>query len=335
MKKLELLEKLENLKKPKIAVVGDFGIDEMVYGATSRISREAPVLILEHTKTDVILGTASNAAKNLATLSKNDVFALGIFGRDDYKKTLLDELENQKINTKLMVEDKSRKTTAKTRISGSCSSSITQQIVRIDRQSTEPISSDIEKKIIKNFEKIVQKIDAVILSDYHLGVLTPTLVSAIIKIAKNHGKIVVADAQKELEKYKGATSITPNQPDYEKFTNSSIECEKTFIAEGKKMLGKLELDSLLVTLGERGMALFEKCEKGTQFSQIPAYNKKEVFDVTGAGDTVVAVFTLALAAGLSKQEAMFLGNLAASIVIRHFGCHSVTVEDLALELKNL
>ena len=335
MDKEELLKKLDRLKDPKILIVGDFGIDEMIFGNTQRISREAPVLILEHSKTKIILGTASNAANNIASLNLGKAAALGVYGDDYHGKILLETLKEHKISTQYMVQDKKRKTTTKTRISGSCSQSITQQIVRIDRQTTEDLSQETEKKVIKNLEKAIPQFDGIILSDYHLGFLTPKVVSFAIETTKKHNKIIVADVQKNMDKYKGATAITPNQPDSEKFVGYFLNNEENLKKAGESLIDELELDKVLITRGENGMALFEKEGSKTKESFVSAFNKKEVFDVTGAGDTVVAAFTLALCAGFSGYEAMYIGNLAASIVIRYFGCHSVSVEDLKSELEKL
>lgn len=335
MDKQELLKKLDKLKEPRILIIGDFGIDEMVFGATQRISREAPVLILEHTETKIILGTASNAAHNISTLNCSKAAALGVYGDDYYGGVLLDALKKEGIDTKYMVKDKERKTTTKTRISGSCSQSITQQIVRIDRQTVTPLSKQTEKKAIETIKKAIPKFDGVILSDYHLGFLTDDIVRAAIDTAKEHNKIIVADAQKNLDKYSGADAITPNQPDCEKYVGYFIKDKETLKKAGTSLIKSLNLNKVLLTRGEKGMALFEKRQNEIEFSEVEAFNRKEVFDVTGAGDTVVAAFTLALCAGFSAKEAMYIGNLAASIVIRYFGCHSVSVEDLKSELEKL
>ena len=316
MDKKKILDNLNKLKEPKILVIGDFAIDEMVFGQTERISREAPVLILEHTETKIILGTASNAANNISSLNLGKVGAIGVLGDDYYGKVLINALNEAKINTDFMVVDKERKTTTKTRISGSCSQSVTQQIVRIDRQTKTPVTGDVD----------------VILSDYHLGCLTQNVITAAIEEAKKLNKIIVADIQKEMEKYKGVTAITPNQPDTEKFVSKFIKDDKTLNEAGLELMNKLDLKTLLITRGENGMAVFEK---GKEPVKIPAFNKKEVFDVTGAGDTVVAAFTLALCAGFSAKEAAIIGNTAASIVIRHFGCHTTNIDEIEYELRNL
>lgn len=332
MDKKKILDNLNKLKEPKILVIGDFAIDEMVFGQTERISREAPVLILEHTETKIILGTASNAANNISSLNLGKVGAIGVLGDDYYGKVLINALNEAKINTDFMVVDKERKTTTKTRISGSCSQSVTQQIVRIDRQTKTPVTGEVEKKIIENIKKAMPMYDGVILSDYHLGCLTQNVITAAIEEAKRLNKIIVADIQKEMEKYKGVTAITPNQPDTEKFVSKFIKDDKTLNEAGLELMNKLDLKTLLITRGENGMAVFEK---GKEPVKIPAFNKKEVFDVTGAGDTVVAAFTLALCAGFSAKEAAIIGNTAASIVIRHFGCHTTNIDEIEYELRNL
>ena len=333
MEKTNILNNVDKLLEPKILVIGDFALDEMVYGNTERISREAPVLILEHYETKKILGAASNAANNVSKLNCGKVSALGVYGDDYYGSKLLEILNKNGISTDLMVMDKERKTTTKTRISGSCSQSITQQIVRIDRQTKAPLSPETEQKVIENIKKSIAQFDGIILSDYHLGCLTQNVIKTAIEEAKKHNKIVVADIQKDMEKYKGVNAITPNQPDSEKQVGFFINSDETLAKAGEKLLSDLELDKVLLTRGENGMALFEKKDGKIRFEKVSAYNKKEVFDVTGAGDTVVAAFTLALCAGLDAKDAMCIGNLAASIVIRFFGCHTITIQDLKNELN--
>ena len=329
-----LKEKLDLLKNPKILVVGDFGIDEMIFGNTQRISREAPVLILEHYDTKIILGTASNAAHNASTLNCGKVSALGVYGNDYYGPILINALQDAKIDTRYMTLDEARKTTTKTRISGSCSQSITQQIVRIDRQTVTPIPRETENKVIKALREAIPTHDGIILSDYHLGFLTDRIIKEAIKLAKKHSKPIIADVQKDFERYKGVDAITPNQPDSEKFLGYFIKDEGTLKKAGEEIIKKLKLKYLLLTRGADGMVIFEN-KKPIKYEKIPAFNKKEVFDVTGAGDTVVSAFALALCAGLTPNEAAAIGNLAASIVIRHFGCHTTKIEDLKEELNNL
>ena len=328
----ELEKKIDKLNEPSVLVIGDMAIDEMVYGTTDRMSREAPVLILRHYKTKVILGAASNAAHNIASLNGGKVSVIGTYGDDYYAPILINAFKEAGINTDYMVRDSNRATTVKTRISGSCSQSVTQQIVRIDRETIEPLSPEIEAKIIEQMEKAIPLHDAIILSDYNIGLLTDKVISKSIELAKKYNKIIVVDSQKDLDRFEGVTSMTPNQPDSEKFVGFFIKDQKSLKEAGKLMLQKTNADSVLITLGGDGMALFEK--DGT-FEKIPVFNKTDVFDVTGAGDTVVATYTLALATGMSKKDAATLGNLAASIVIRYFGCATTTPDVLKQTLQKL
>lgn len=330
--KEEILSVIDNLSKPSILVIGDMAIDEMVYGTTDRMSREAPVLILRHYNTKVILGAASNAAHNIASLNGGKVSVIGTYGKDYYAPILLKTFKEAGVNTEFMVEDETRATTVKTRISGSCSQSVTQQIVRIDRETIDPLSNEVEQKIIAQMEKAIPLHDAVILSDYNIGLLTDNVIKKAIELCKKYNKIIVVDSQKDLERFQGVTSMTPNQPDTEKFVGFFIKDGETLEKAGKDMLSKTNADSVLITLGGDGMALFEK---NGNFEKVPVFNKTDVFDVTGAGDTVVATFTLAMAAGLSKKNAAILGNLAASIVIRYFGCATTTIPVLKETLSKM
>ena len=330
--KEEILSVIDNLSKPSILVIGDMAIDEMVYGTTDRMSREAPVLILRHYNTKIILGAASNAANNISSLNGGKVSVIGTYGKDYYAPILLKTFKDAGVNTEYMVEDESRATTVKTRISGSCSQSVTQQIVRIDRETIEPLSKEIEDKIISQMEKAIPLHDAVILSDYNIGLLTDRVIEKAIEISKKYNKIIVVDSQKDLTRFQGVTSMTPNQPDTEKYVGFFIKDRETLEKAGKDMLEKTNADSVLITLGGDGMALFEK---NGNFEKVPVFNKTDVFDVTGAGDTVVATFTLAMAAGLGKKNAAILGNLAASIVIRYFGCATTTIPVLKETLSKM
>ena len=323
--KNELKESIKKLNGIKMLVIGDLAIDEMIYGDTERISREAPVLILAHTHTNIILGGASNAAHNLAALSNAKVSVIGLYGDDYHAPILKETFKNANIDTKYLVLDKSRPTTVKTRVSGSCSQSVTQQIVRIDRQSKEFASPEIEKRLIENIKKAIPEHDGIILSDYHLGTLTKKVIDTAIECAKKHNKTICVDAQKDLDRFKGVTTLTPNQPDTEKFLGYFIKNEANLKKAGKEMLKKTEADNVLITRGPEGMPVVEK---NGESHFIPAFNKTKVFDVTGAGDTVIASYALALTAGLKPATAAIIGNIAASIVIRTFGCATTTLDEI-------
>lgn len=331
--KENLIKKINNFKNIKALVIGDLAIDEMIYGDCERISREAPVLILQHSHTKVILGGASNAAHNLSKLNEGHVKVVGVCGDDYYSNILIETLNAAKINTSYLIKDKTRKTIVKTRISGSCSQSITQQIVRIDRQTNEYINSEIENLILNSLEKAISEVDVVILSDYHICTLTKKIIKESIKIAQKHNKIIVADAQKNLDNYIGVTSMTPNQPDTERFVGYFIKDDESLNKAGFELLNKTNAQYILITRGEDGMAIFDRNSNCTY--QIPAFNKTKVFDVTGAGDTVVATYSLGLASKMTPYEAAFVANIAASIVIREFGCATTNIETICEKINNM
>lgn len=321
----KLLGYTKGLANSKILVVGDLALDEMVYGDTERISREAPVLILRHTHTNLILGAASNAAHNVSAINDGKISVIGIVGDDYQANDLRGAFEDAKVDCSHLVVDNSRKTITKTRISGSCFQSITQQIVRIDRQSSEPVSTETESKILEQLEKAIPECDAVILSDYHIGTLTDKVISKAIELCISFGKKVIVDAQKDLQKYKGVTSMTPNLPDTQKHVGFFIKSKEDLHKAGVKLLADTDAECILITCGEEGMALISSDKK---MFRIPVFNKSKVFDVTGAGDTVTALYSLALSCGAEPVYAAIIGNIAAGIVIKQFGCATTTIDEL-------
>lgn len=330
--KERLVSYIKKLTDPKVLVVGDLAIDEMIYGDAERISREAPVLILLHSETKIILGGASNAAHNAATLNGQQVSVLGVCGDDYQKGQLIDAFEKAGINCEYLVTDPERKTTTKTRVSGSITTSITQQIVRVDRQTNGYLRPETEAKVIAMLEKAVPLHDAIILSDYHIGTLTPKIIEKAIELANKYNKIIVVDAQRNLENYKNVTSMTPNHPDTQKSVGFEIKTEDDLKRAGDKLLEQTNAKSVLITCGADGMFVAMPDKK---YTKIPVFNKSEVFDVTGAGDTVTAVYTLALAAGADAVYAAIIGNIAASIVVRQFGCATTTVDELISAAEKL
>lgn len=330
--KQKLVSYIKKLAEPKVLVIGDMALDEMIYGDAERISREAPVLILQHTYTKLILGGASNAAHNVSTLNGRKVSVVGVIGDDYQAGQLLETFENAGINTEHLIKDSARKTTTKTRISGSITTSITQQIVRVDRQTNAPVSRETEEKVLAEIEKAIPKHDAIILSDYHIGTLTDKIIKRAIELANIYDKVIVVDAQKDLGKYKDVTSMTPNLPDTQKSVGFELDTEEALQKAGDKLLYKTFAKAILITCGADGMFVAEPDKK---YTKIPVFNKSEVFDVTGAGDTVTAVYTLALAAGAEPAYAAIIGNIAASIVVRQYGCATTTVDELLSAVEKL
>ena len=316
---------IKRLNEAKILVIGDLALDEMVYGDTERISREAPVLILQHTHTKFILGGASNAAHNVATINGGKVSVVGVIGEDYQAQDLKNAFNEAGIDCESLIVDKMRKTITKTRISGSCSHSITQQIVRIDRQTNAPISFSTEAKLIEEIEALIPEFDAIILSDYHIGTLSNKVIESVMNLAKKYSKKVIVDAQKDLDKYKETFSMTPNLPDTQKHVGFFLNTKEDFIKAGKKLIEQTGADNILITCGSEGMVVVEKNDK---YTHIPVFNKSKVFDVTGAGDTVTATYSLALAIGAEPVYAAIIGNIAAGIVIKQFGCATTSIDEI-------
>lgn len=334
----ETLSKLiSKLGQGRVLVVGDLVIDEMVYGTTHRLSREAPVLILQHQRADIILGAAGNAAHNVSKLNAKRTAVVGVAGKDYYCSHLLDALQRDGIDACGLVQDEERPTSTKTRISGIANHSVTQQIVRIDRESNAPLSPAMEDRLLETLSKLAPEFDALLLSDYGLGVFSPRLIAHCNQLAKQHNLIVAVDSQQDLAMFQGVTILTPNQPEAEKNVGFNLETPEDVLRAGKILLEKTQAQSVLITRGESGMSLFVRQPDGAepQALNIPVFNHSQVFDVTGAGDTVVGTLTLALTAGATLLEAAVLGNLAASIVVKRFGAATTNPDELQAALASL
>ncbi len=321
-----LIKLIDCFNQTRILVVGDLTLDEFLTGQVERISREAPVLIIRHEQTRQVPGGGANAIYNLAKLGAK-VKVAGLVGKDDQGKALKGIFEDVGINTEGILTDFYRPTVTKTRISGHARQSVTQQIVRVDRKSDNLPDLDLQMELAKYIRGQIGNVDAVVCSDYGDGVLTEPVIAATL----NHQRTFV-DAQKNLQRYQNATLFTPNLPEAENAVGYSISNEATLSKAGKDLLALTHAKQILITRGEEGMSLFDA---GGNEAHIPAFNRTEVFDVTGAGDTVIAALSLALVAGGSFWEAAVLGNLAASIVVREFGTATTTAEEMKAALHDL
>jgi len=315
MQKAQLAERIKAFSQGRVMVVGDIAIDEMIYGETSRLSREAPVIILEHSRTDILLGGGTNAAHNLAALGAKNATMVGVAGKDYYCSLLFEAMARDGVSQEGIIQDETRPTTTKSRISGQARQSVLQQIVRIDRESHESLSKAVEKRLIEKITALVPTHQAIILSDYQLGVMTPAVIEACRSLAKSHNLILSVDSQQNLSAFQGATIATPNLPEAEKNIGYPLHEQAMLIKAGQELKRTANLENLLITRGSDGMSLFDS---QNQVHHIPVFNKSEVFDVTGAGDTVIATLTLAMATGATALEAALLGNLAASIVVKKY-----------------
>ncbi len=321
----QLKQAIGKLSQGSVLVVGDLAIDEMMYGTTARMSREAPVLILRHENTDIILGAAGNAVHNIARLGARRASIIAVTGKDYHCGLLLDAMQRDGVDTAGLVQDESRPTTTKTRISGIASHSVTQQIVRIDRESLEPLSPTVENQVLDRITAMAPEFDAILLSDYGLGMVTDAIIDCCKSLAEKHHLILAADSHRDLALFGGATILTPNQPEAENNVGYDLTTHEALMRGGRDLLAKTSAAHVLITRGAEGMVLFSR---DNTYAEIPVFNRSEVFDVTGAGDTVVGTLTLALATGTDILTASVLGNLAASIVVKRFGASTTTPDEL-------
>lgn len=321
--KQRLLELLPCLRGQKVLVLGDLMIDEYIWGQASRISPEAPVPVIEVERESFVLGGASNVANNMQSLG-GEVLLSGVVGQDEPAARFRKFLSGQGMAESGLVTDFSRPTTVKTRVIAQ-----NQQVLRIDREDKSAVKPDVEEKLLGFVKKSLPQIGAVIISDYAKGVITESLAAEIIALVKEQKKIVAVDPKgNDYSKYKGATILTPNLKETECAVGEKLTSEVKIVASGGRLRRELGLNYLLVTRGADGMSLLGAAECW----HIPAVASK-VYDVTGAGDTVISVLTLALAAGASFHEAMLLANYAAAVVVKKLGTSTVSLAEIADIIK--
>lgn len=307
---------LDNFKNIKIGVVGDLMLDDYIYGTVERISPEAPVPVVNVKEEKFVLGGAANVVNNLASLGAKTI-CFGVIGNDANGERLLGAFADKKIDVSGLIRDKERTTIVKRRIIGS-----NQQLLRIDWEDITPISTFLEYALLRNIESKIDELDAVILSDYDKGVLTPMVAKEIVRMCRDRGKIVTVDPKpKNAMNYYGATSMTPNRKEAKECLGKERATNMEEV--GKELKEKLKLDNLLLTRSEEGMSLFIE----DKIVNIPTF-AKEVYDVTGAGDTVISVFTLTAASGVSWHEAAKIANTAAGVVVGKMGTSTVTKDEI-------
>jgi D-beta-D-heptose 7-phosphate kinase/D-beta-D-heptose 1-phosphate adenosyltransferase len=304
----------------RILVVGDVVLDHYIWGRVTRISPEAPVPVVNVTKENLLLGGAANVINNIHSMG-GIVRVCGVIGDDDAGKQLLQLLRVQGINSDGLVKDHSRPTTIKTRIIAH-----NQQVVRFDRETKDKIEKETHRKLFDYVKQQVgEGLDAIVLSDYCKGVVTRDLVKEIVNIAKKHHVIVSVDPKvNHFGMYSGVTILTPNVNEASIGSRIEIGDEESLLKAGTLLLKRLKCKAVLITRGEQGMSLFEH---GGRITHIPTVAQK-VFDVTGAGDTVISALTLAMAAGAGTATAAVISNYAAGIVVGIVGTATVKPKDL-------
>lgn len=307
----------------RIVVLGDLMLDEFIWGRVRRISPEAPVPVVEVDRQTLALGGAGNVVSNLVALGAVAT-PVGMVGDDSDAERLRHAFRELDVSTDRLVLDGARPTTVKTRIIAH-----NQQVVRADRENRSPISSDLGDRVAQAFLGAIEAADAVVVSDYGKGLLTPRSLSQALPAAHERGLIVCLDPKtRSFANYQPVTVITPNSQEAAEASGITIEDERSLTEAGQKLLASIDCRAALVTRGEEGMTLFTRGgSDGNHVTHIPTV-AREVYDVTGAGDTVVATLALALASGASLEEAAVLANHAAGVVVGKVGTASVTRDEL-------
>ena len=304
-------------KKPNILVIGDLMIDHYLWGSCDRISPEAPVQVVNVKKESSVLGGAGNVINNLVALG-SVVDVISVIGNDSVANELKSLLEKIDVPTSNLVVENNRKTSKKSRLIAS-----QQQVLRYDMESIDDINENSHKQIIQTLEKNIDKYSSIILSDYGKGVLTTNLTKEIIKIAnKNSIKVLVDPKGKDYSKYKGSYTLTPNKKEAMEATNIDIKDESSLIEALKSLKTQCELEVSLITLSEQGIAIFDD-----ELTIKPTV-AREVYDVTGAGDTVIASIAFALGNNLDIKDAIYFANLAAGVVVGKIGSATTTLDEI-------
>ncbi|MFA5089912.1 MAG: D-glycero-beta-D-manno-heptose-7-phosphate kinase [Candidatus Omnitrophota bacterium] len=330
---------ITRFQKAKILVVGDLILDEYIWGEVERISPEAPVPVVWGKRRTFVPGGAANVAYNIRSLDARVCLA-GVIGDDKNGSTFISEMKKREVPVRGIFREKGRHTTVKTRIIAGH-----QQVVRLDWEHTHPLAGALNKKLVGFIKKNIAGFDAVIVEDYGKGVINQELVGELIALAHKNNKIIAVDPKEEhFQFYRGVSAITPNRKELEnavknlkisdttnrfKFNAYRLFKDEDIDSAAAHILKYLGLDSVLVTLGEQGMRLFEKDGRITRIPTVA----QEVFDVSGAGDTVVSCFSLALASGATKQEAARIANFAAGIVVGKIGTAVTSRKELSERMR--
>ena len=315
---------LKKFSSTRVLVVGDLMLDEFIWGTVDRISPEAPVPVVWVERESAMPGGAANVAGNVQALG-GQARLVGVIGQDACGQRLTHELQERGISTEDVLIEPDRPTTAKTRVVAHH-----QQVVRIDREKTHPVAGQLLRRLVETATAAVPEVDGIIIEDYGKGLITPGLLKPLVSLAKRQKKVIAVDPKEEhFRYYRGVTALTPNKKEAALAAKRSITDEASLLQAGRAILRTLKPEVLLMTLGEEGMCLFGP--KGAKPVKIPTV-AQEVFDVSGAGDTVIATFTLARAAGASFLEAAVIANAAAGVVVGKVGVATCSPAELEQKL---
>ena len=329
-KEIELLRKIvEAFPKTTVTVLGDLVADEFIYGEISRVSREAPVLILKHRERTVVPGGGANAINNLAALGVN-VLPVGLVGDDEPGRLLLKAFRQRRIPLSGILKDKRYPTVTKTRILAGQTHSARQQVVRLDREPDAVPDAHVTRELIFSARKFARASDALLVSDYGYGGATPQILNAV-RTRDLTGLPITLDSRFRMLQYSGVTAATPNEAEVEEALGLRIGHDWARLTQaGEQLLNRMKLQALVITRGRDGMVAFERRRKPVD---IPISGTDEIADVTGAGDTVIATFTAALATGASPEDAAHLANHAGGIVVMKRGTATVSRDELLAAME--
>jgi rfaE bifunctional protein kinase chain/domain len=329
---LALAECVEQFATKTVVLLGDFVADEFQYGEISRVSREAPVLILRHRETKLVPGGGANAANNLAALGAR-VLVVTAVGQDSAGDALIEYFRAKRVDVSGIIRAKGWSTPTKTRFLAGWAHTVGQQVLRVDREPQAPLPQTVHKKLQQLLRAKLRLADALAVSDYGFGVATPDLVRQA-RSKRKSGLVITLDARYQLKAYAraGVTSATPNEAELEALHHTAIGQNIEELARcGRETLAAMKLRSLLVTRGRDGAALFE--QRG-RLTRIPIHGSEQAVDVTGAGDTVLAVYTLALACCASPLEAAHIANIAGGLVVMKRGTATVSRGELLEAIRH-
>src|SRR5437660_1797401 len=320
-----LLRIIDQFPRVSVAVIADLVADEFVFGEIARVSREAPVLILKHRERTVAPGGGANAIYNLADLGVN-VLPVGVVGDDEPGRLLIKAFRQKRIPVSGVLRDKSFTTVTKTRILAGMTHTARQQVVRVDREPEAEPSTHLTRELVFAAREYARASDALLVSDYGYGSATPAILNRVREKGGLNGVPVFLDSRHRVLEFSGISAATPNEPEIEEILGIRIGQDWAKLkSAGEQVMSRMKLQSLIVTRGRDGMVAFSRRHKPVD---IPIYGSDEVADVTGAGDTVIATFTAALAAGATTEEAAQLANYAGGIVVMKRGTATVTRQEL-------
>ena len=320
---------IQKMQGRRILVIGDMVADVYLNGMIGRISREAPVLILNDIEERVVAGGAANVVANAAALG-GEVYAIGVLGDDKYGEELKKALEYYEVHTEGLVVDNNRVTVSKTRVIAGGRATVSQQIVRIDRETKEAVSKKIEAELIARIDKILPQVEGIVLSDYGSGTITEGVKKWLIRYAGQNKIPSIVDSRYDVGRFEGIGYIKQNDTELANFVGHELKDMASLIDAGSTIMKKLNANGALITRGERGMSLFER---GGAVHHIPVSDKSEVFDVSGAGDTCVASFILAVTSGVTTALAAKVSNYASGIAVRKLGTSTVNFVELEKVLE--